>query len=343
MNAGLGKALAAGIIWIGSSIAGLSAILYGVGFLVEHSHLNLLGVLGASIPAIEYLKSGARFVVQNVTFLSWNPETFGLLLFPFLLSALTRSELRRECRDVLERLVTRHNLARLWKLPVAFWSAITAIASAAIVVLAVQTPPGFLVVASVNNQLLPSALATPVAGQPAGPAADSGGPSAEPLVRWVEGKEVVASEIRSDNPTARYARYRYLLTSAMAVLNGVVLIWLLSTLGQQIWRGTSFVLARVVVRIALFALGAVAVLDFLMLPIAFGKLVVPNEYPAVVLIGGKSLSADDVPPGRVFLMLVKTETEIIVYDTEHNVWRSILILDRAAVSGIRVIGTDRVF
>jgi hypothetical protein len=343
MNSGLGKALAAGIVWIGSSIAGLSAILYGIGFLVEHSHLNLLGVLGPSIPAIDYLKTGARFIVQNVTFISWNPETLGLLLLPVLVCALTLSELRRECRDVLCRALTKRGLARLSKVPLWFWSAITAAASVAIVILALQTPPEFLLVASVNNLLLPAATASSVSGQPARPASDSGGPGGEFLSRTLNGKDVVASEIRSGDPTARYARYQHLLTLAMAVLNGVILVWLLSTLGRQVWRATSLILARVVVRIALIALGAVAVLDFLMLPVAAGKLLVPNEYPSVVVIVGKSLSAADVPSSRVFLMLMKTETEIIVYDREHPIWQSILILDRAAVGGIRIIGTDQVF
>ena len=61
-----GRSIVAGLkgflAWLASSIAGISAVLYGFGFLITRAHLNMLGLYGFIDYGPEvYLQEGARF------------------------------------------------------------------------------------------------------------------------------------------------------------------------------------------------------------------------------------------------------------------------------------------
>jgi hypothetical protein len=67
------RGLTGAIGWIGASVAGLTALLYGAGYFVIHTHLTMLGLSGVvDVPTDQLLLEGGRFfyytLSQMVTF-----------------------------------------------------------------------------------------------------------------------------------------------------------------------------------------------------------------------------------------------------------------------------------
>ncbi len=348
---GVVKNLAGLITWVGSSMVGLSAILYGAGFLVVHAHLSLLGVSGTSVPVIEYLKEGARFALMNVMMIYWDNAIFLLVLGVVAISVITRFVVRPEATrndspassrsHILPEWVRRLLSGRVLTLSSAYGRWTLVVLTLAATALCLSTLPSFFIAVSINDLLLRSDSLSVEVPEPL-----SQGGEAFPLPAGLAGgeasvKEVVISEIKSADESPRYRRYQRLLFSYLLVL---ALVWSIS----KIMSGTSAhphsrqsKRQELILQVSLFGAAAVASIELLLLPVNFGKLIVSNEFPVVLVTVGNDALAQQVPADRLFLMLAKNDEELILYDPDNPIWDSIVMLKRSHASGIRVVGTDR--
>lgn len=52
------------ILWIGGSLAGITAVLYACGYLVTRAHMNMLGLYGfVEFDNDHFLQEGAKFLI----------------------------------------------------------------------------------------------------------------------------------------------------------------------------------------------------------------------------------------------------------------------------------------
>lgn len=339
--------------WFSSCIVGITAILYGAGFLVVHSHLNLLGVSSTSMPVVEYLKEGGRFVLINLIMIYVDKSILILVISVIVLTAAVRFIGTMEVSSLANLAWPANGMLAVWvgkifpeHLRKTFaWCCQWAIAAAILVSISVLLAklPTFFVAAQINDLLLRTQ--SPKLEGP------------ESILKDFKTKELpfdfttpkgtitddVMSEIRSNDDEALNSRYQNLLFLFLCMLTLLWLIYLIFPKSSLHGRSLSKSLREAVFRMVLFSAGAISFLQLFLLPLNFGKLVVPNEFPVVVLTVDDEKLAKEFPPDRTFMMLVKNDQEIVLYDPHNAIWQSIMTLKRDHASSIRVIGTDKLF
>jgi hypothetical protein len=325
--------LAEGIAWLGSSIAGLSALLYGAGFLALQSHSNLLGISGASFPASEYLKEGARFFLINLMMIPWDRPLLTLLLGSAVAAIALRVLVSHEAQKARGRwawLTDRYALGAFFVLV------------AGLAVISFTRFPVFFLATSVNDLLLPPPESARFQSVPDA-ALEGTGPSFQPEASQSDVVGVLVSEIRSADERPRVARYEALLfdfTVTLALLGAVGFLCTRFSKGQASSLRSAL---RASLGVLLGAVAVIAFAELLLLPVNFGKLVSINEFPVVRVVVADASLREEVPHDRSFLMLLKSDREIVLYDFRNPVWKSIVVLSRGEASSIRVLGTEAAF
>lgn len=339
--------------WFASSIAALSALLYGAGFLVVHAHLSLLGVSGTAVPTVEYLKEGGRFVLMNLMMMYWDRSIFILLIcvVPIFISIRLFAFSQTSDSANAARITNgARSLRAAGFLLGGIRKAVARCAPWVVGVVIIGTVgvsllklPSFFVSLSINDLLLPQGSLRMEAAESLPQGVES-----IPLPDGYAGRgvgvtETVISEIRNRDDTARYSRYQSLLFFFLCALS---LLWFICTISFEGSGSRSILRSRIAelaLKVALCFTAAIASVQLLVLPVNFGKLVVPNEFPVVLVSVADEALAQQIPPDRLFLMVVKNDEEIVLYDPQNPIWESIAMLKRNHVSGIRVLGTDKIF
>ena len=333
------KSLAKLFGWASVSLAAVTAILYALGFLVVSSHQNLLGVPDTTVPPIEYLKEGGRFLLMNTLMLYWDTPMFVLLVVLLVVALLlpamadlsnkaanqvvatSRNPNRHSWVKSAGEIILRHKKNLLWVFLIP------------IILFAVIRFPEFLLTASINNLLLPSRTNVTEAVGSTPEKTDLTKPTSIAL-------EAVISQIKNNDERKLYKRYQGGLFSFMIVFLPTLLIYnfynrLLTPPTELSTRETYFA------RFLLTILGCILISEFFLLPISFGKLLVPNDFP-VVFMQTADIQSEEQKNSRYFLIL-RNDREIIVFDPTHPIWESILIVDATHVKTIRIVGTENVF
>jgi hypothetical protein len=80
------KAAASFVGWLAGSISGIVAIMYGVGFLGFHAHMDMLGLdFNSNIPNTVYLQNGAKFFYLSAIIIMENVFLLIVDIFPLIL------------------------------------------------------------------------------------------------------------------------------------------------------------------------------------------------------------------------------------------------------------------
>ena len=157
----------------------------------------------------------------------------------------------------------------------------------------------------------------------------------------IEVKEIVTSEIRRPDETARFARYQNLLFLFLCTVILLELIYFFTLRNKDADGYLRNKGPRLILKLALFGTIVIASIKLLLLPINFGKLIVSNEYPVVLVTVDDEQLDKEIKSDQLFLMLLKNKNEIVLYDPDNPIWESIVTLQREKVSSIRVVGTDK--
>jgi len=297
------KGIALFLGWLSGSLAGIAAILYSFGYLVARAQLNLLGLQGLVAQDADYfLQEGAKFfVVGAADYLSplfpWLYFAGWLLLAALPLLALlgwlaaSRRQALLEGRD---RFLMRgaHVAERLpWS-----WRKLAFAILVLVLLLRLTTHLNpFVDVLAVADIL----YAAPLSGESRGSA---------------EVRQWLTSSDRADLVLLK-GRFGELLRGAAEVALVVVAVWYLGAASPwRLWLALPFMLVLVVYT--------------LLLPMAYGVLVRPNEYPQVTVSSDSPLLTG--VRGELFL-LRKTGDEFVFWD---KAARRVLWVPAAQVSGL---------
>mgnify|MGYP000851161536 FL=1 len=297
------KGIALFLGWLSGSLAGIAAILYSFGYLVARAQLNLLGLQGLVAQDPEhFLQEGAKFfVVLAADYLGpvfpWLYFAGWLLLAALPLLALIGWILARRPEALLrlrDRLATSG--ARLAEQLPWSWRKLAFAVLVLVLLLRLTTHLNpFVDVLAVADIL----YAAPVSGESRGPA---------------EIRQWLTSTDRADLVLLK-GRFGELLRGAAEVALVVVAVWYLGAASPwRLWLALPFMVVLVVYT--------------LLLPMAYGVLVRPNEYPLVAVSSDSPLLAG--VRGELFL-LRKTGDEFVFWD---KAARRVLWVPTAQVSGV---------
>jgi hypothetical protein len=289
--------------WLSGSLAGIAAVLYSFGYLVARAQLNLLGLQGlVAQDADHFLQEGAKFlVVLAADYLSpafpWLYFAGWLLLAALPLLVLVgwlAARRRQALQQLADRLALRGTQA-LQQLP---WSwrklAFAALVLVLLLRLTTHLNP-FVDVLAVADIL----YATPVSSESQG--------STE-IRQWL------TSPDRADLVLLK-SRFGELLRGAAEVALVVVAVWYLGAASPwRLWLALPFMVVLVVYT--------------LLLPMAYGVLVRPNEYPLVAVSSDSPLLAG--VRGDLFL-LRRTGDEFVFWD---KAARRVLWVPASQVAGV---------
>lgn len=277
------------------------AFLYALGFLASRAHLSLLGVSEFSVAHTAYLEEGGRYVLTCIVAMAGDWTVVLRLLAG--VTVLT----------VLHTRMTAQDAGYQGSVAISRRVAIPAIAVSAIVGLGILVSQltVFFEAAAANDLLL------------------GDGDASE-----------IQQAIRDHDEEVLLGRFTALLgrtidTGLFIWAIGVALVWLRSMkIRAQFLYGAIFRIVHA---------GAILVLmiKLLLLPVNYGKLLVPNEFPVVsVTVNGET---EPFTKGYL-LMLARSEQEVVLYDRENpNYVPNILYLPADEITGLRVLSRESAF
>lgn len=278
---GIATGLKGFLLWLGGSLAGITAVFYACGYLVTRAHMSMLGLYGfVTFDADHFLQEGAKFLLTIAKELA---ETMALLFVPLGLILLVPGTFALLGR---RRRAAFWDPYRGWRKRRWTWQASDRsrylLYGAAFVLLIVVT--GY----SLDRLYAPLDVANLLYGPgPPGncPAFDDTEPDClrQALLRG-----------QAENLAAAFGT-QLSLTVAIALL-ACVTWWTVVA-----WKWRSWLIAPFIVSVFLC---------LLLLPMDYGVLQRPTIYPVVSLVRAAPTSAK---PARLFL-INKTDAEFVVWD-----------------------------
>ena len=299
------------VVWLTGSVAGLTAVLYGIGYLVTRAHFSVLGLYGfAEVGNDYFLQEGAKFfVVVGYKIARAAAPLLAVLAFlalvVFVIWLLARFALRRltpgaRLGDVGQRLRSRLLSIR----NADFWRA----SAFVLFLFAALNEAGTSVIASQRPLCIANLLyATGQQGQCGG------------TTGHADAVAIREALLAGDTATLDL-RFESILFGIAGTSILIYLAWRLA----PAWRHRGWLLAPLLLALALFAI---------LLPMDYGVLERPISYPLVRITPNDGQA--EIDQGPLFLMN-KTDSGFVVWSatSRHVVWLPNSGIKRAEISSV---------
>jgi|GEM_PF-2916924 len=315
------KALAGAIGWLAGAMSGVVALMYAVGFLCAKSHLYMLGIeTHSGVPAGAYVEIGAKFFYITLIMLFDFIVDLGRALMPALaVVSLVAAAIIATVVTVVARIrrIGRRNLLEQW------WKASQKIGPDALPTQIFLISCLALVVFWAGRQYAEVFAPVHISGLL------HQGCVASPEVTGATEAELIASGLAC---AIRNQEHKTCHTYYAGVVNIVFVLFLVVVPFRQ----------RLLRRKATRALHLVLLLLFLIyslvLPLIYGALVMPNDFPRVYVHAGKD-SQVRIPEGS-FHLIHQGEKYLILWHADKA---ASYVIPCSGVTTLEVLGRASVF
>lgn len=295
------------ILWIGASLAGITAVLYACGYLVTRAHLHMLGLYGfVEFNSDHFLQEGAKFFLEVAYDLAEVALLFftavGIMLVPVVIGSLIG---KRRVLALLERFTAWRELRRSTQAPRIARGLFYGGLFAALIWLT-------------GNSLHPSYA--PLCISDLLYSDDGGNECSTDGIPHQLSLPLQAALRTGDAATLENA-FGERLTQAIYLVILACVAWY--TVAP--WRWRSWLIAPFLVSMGLF---------LLLLPMDYGVLKRPTVYPVLSLIADADAGVDAAgSPTATLFLLDKTDSEFIAWDASARkvVWMPADTLARAEI------------
>ncbi|UNK50345.1 hypothetical protein MNR01_04760 [Lysobacter sp. S4-A87] len=295
------------ILWIGGSLAGITALLYACGYLVTRAHLHMLGLYGfVEFNSDHFLQEGAKFFLEVAYDLAEVSLLFftmiGIVLVPVVIGSLIG---KRRVLPLLERFSAWRELRRSTQAPRIARSLFYGVLFAVLIWLTGESLHPSYAPLCISDLLYSDAGSNECIAD--------GVPYALSLA--------LQKALRTGDSVTLGSAFGERLTQAIYLVILTCVAWY--TVAR--WRWRNWLISPFVVSMGLF---------LLLLPMDYGVLKRPTVYPVLSITASDDAGLDAAPtPGSTLYLLDKTDSEFIAWDATARkvIWMPSSTLSRAEI------------